>query len=307
MNGPLISIVMPCYQCERTVAAMVKSIQAQSVTEWELIAVNDGSTDDTLGVLMTLASRERRMRVIHQGNGGVCAARNRALELARGKWIFFADADDRLPPHALRTLLELTDGETDTACGACEVVRGEERTLLTCADGDKIALMESLVRGDSALNNMCGKLHRASVIREHNLRLTPGVAVGEDVLFNLRMLAVSREWRVTDESVYDYLMREDSAMARARGDVYARSLPMLRGIDEFIEENGLQTTLFRAHIDAYLRILRADRGRLGAAMGMCGEPARAVTRGVEHRALPLKQRAYYWALRLMPVLSFFLP
>ena len=307
MNPPLISIVMPCYQCEKWVGRMVTSVQAQTVVNWELIAVDDGSRDGTLSVLQALAEDEPRMRVLHQENGGVCAARNRALCEARGQWITFVDADDALPPRALETLLSLADEETDAVCGACEIIRDGTRAPLTCAHGDRTALMESLVRGDSALNNMCGKLHRASVIREHGILLTPGVAIGEDVLFNLEVLSVSRAWRVTDENVYDYYVQADSAMERARRDVYARSLPMLHGIDAFIEKNGLQTALFRAHIDAYLRTLRADRGRLLAAFAMCGAPARAITKGVDAASLPLKQRAYHMALRLLPVLSYFIP
>ena len=307
MSKPLVSLVMPCYQCEHLVIRMVRSVQAQTVSDWELIAVDDGSRDGTLSVLSALAKEEPRMRVIHQENAGVSSARNRALDEAQGQWITFVDADDELPPRALEILLSLAHEQTDTVCGACEMVRGDSRALLACAHGDRMALMESLVRGDSALNNMCGKLHRASVIREHALRLKPGVAVGEDVLFNLEMLAVSRAWRVTDENVYLYLVREDSAMERARRDVYARSLPMLHGIDAYIEKNGLQTALFRAHIDAYLRTLRADRGRLRAAFAMCGAPARAITKGVDASALPLKQRMYCAALRFAPVLSFFLP
>ena len=307
MDSPLISLVMPCYQCEPLVGRMVASVQAQTVIDWELIAVDDGSRDGTLSALRALAKDEPRMRVLHQENAGVSAARNQALDEVRGQWIAFVDADDMLPPRALETLLSLADEETDVVCGACEIVRDGSCTLLTCAHGDRTALMESLVRGDSALNNMCGKLHRASVIREHAIRLTPGVAVGEDVLFNLEVLSVSRAWRVTDESVYDYIVRADSAMERARRDKYARSLPMLRCIDAFIEKNGLQTALFRAHIDAYLRTLRADRGRLRAAFAMCGEPARAVTKGVDAAALPFKQRMYHMALRFLPVLSYFIP
>lgn len=305
MSAPLVSIVMPCYRCEGTVEGAVHSVQRQTLARWELIAVDDGSDDGTPAVLRALAAAEPRLRVLSLMNGGVSRARNAGLEQARGEWITFLDADDALPPDALERLVALADGETDAVCGACELVRGGKRERVVCAKGDRAALMESLVRGDSALNNMCGKLHRASVIA--GIRLREDVKVGEDVLFNLEALAASRRWRVTDESVYDYVMREDSAIARARRDVYRSSLPMLRGIDAFLSEKGLETALFRAHIDAYLRVLRADRGRFRAAMAMCGDPARAVTRGVRAGVLPAKHRLYYLALRWAPILSFFLP
>ena len=82
--NPLVSIVMPCYNNGRTLARTVASIQAQTEKNWELIAVDDGSRDDTLCVLQRLAQDEPRMRVIHQENGGVSAARNCGMDAARG-------------------------------------------------------------------------------------------------------------------------------------------------------------------------------------------------------------------------------
>ena len=94
MNNPLISIVMPCYQNGATLSRTVGSIKAQTYQNWELIAVDDGSADDTLAVLQCLALDEPRMCVIHQENGGVSAARNAGMDAARGEWLFFIDADD---------------------------------------------------------------------------------------------------------------------------------------------------------------------------------------------------------------------
>ncbi len=301
---PAVSLVMPCYRCADTVSGMVSSVQAQTMSDWELIAVDDGSDDDTLSTLLALASQEPRMHVLHQENGGVASARNRGMERSEGQWLTFVDADDTIPPNALETMLHLTTETVDIVGGACEIVRGEERTILYCTDGDKTTMLESLVRGDSALNHMCGKLYRRS--RLGQLRVQPDVSVGEDVLFNLEAIWLSREWRVSQDVNYHYLVRSDSAMEQAQRDIYARSLPMLAGIDAFIERNGLQDVLFRAHIDAYLRLLRKDRGRLRAAFGMAG-PSRRITAGVKPSALTMKQRAYWAALRLAPVLSVLFP
>lgn len=84
MNGPLVSIVMPCYQNGRTLARTVRSIQAQTEQSWELIAVDDGSKDDTLAVLTQLAQDEPRMRVIHQ-EMGACPLRATRASRRRGE------------------------------------------------------------------------------------------------------------------------------------------------------------------------------------------------------------------------------
>ena len=310
MNGPLVSIVMPCYQNGRTLARTVRSIQAQTEQSWELIAVDDGSSDDTLAVLTQLAQDEPRMRVIHQENGGVSAARNAGMEAARGTWLSFVDADDHLLPHALHHLLSLTDDQTDIACGAY-VMRfrdeGGREEHHACADGDLQTVLESLLRGDSALNSMCARLYRTQLIREHGVRAPEGVKVGEDVLFNLDAFAAARAWRMSGETVYIYEFGGDSAMMRARRDIYARSVPMMEGIGRFIDAHGLATELFRAHIDLYVRTLRADCGRMKAACALSRAMVARITKDVAFGRLPAKQKLYYLALRALPASSFMLP
>ena len=307
---PTVSIIMPCFQNGETLARSVQSVQAQTFEGWELIAVDDGSTDGTLARLRALAATEPRMRVLHQENGGVSAARNAGIDAAQGEWLFFLDADDRLTDDALAFLLGLADDALDVVCGAYEMRFADEGGRCerhACADGDLQTVLESLIRGDSALNSMCARLYRASFIREAGIRAPKGVAVGEDVLFNLDAFAVARAWRMSDRVIYIYEFGGDSAMTRARRDVYARSRDMLSGITSFIAVHGWQTRLFRAHIDIYLRTLRADRGRLRAALAFDRRIVRAITDGVRPGELCARQRLYYAALRLCPLSSIALP
>ena len=310
MNTPLVSIVMPCYQNAQSLARTVSSIQAQTRKDWELIAVDDGSRDGTLAVLKNLAESELRMRVIHQENGGVSAARNTGMAAARGEWILFVDADDHLLAHALEHLLTLADEETDIVCGAYEMRFRDEGNRIekhACADGDLQVVLESLIRGDSALNSMCARLYRREVIVRHGICAPVGVKVGEDVLFNLDAFIAARAWRMSGETIYIYEFGGDSAMTRARAEIYSRSVPMLEGIGRFIDRHDLATALFRAHIDIYIRTLRADRGRAKAALALSRSMVARITKGVAFSRLPAKQKLYYLALRMMPASSYLLP
>ncbi|MBE5799518.1 MAG: glycosyltransferase [Clostridiales bacterium] len=310
MNTPLVSIVLPCYNNGQTLARTVRSIQAQSEQNWELIAIDDGSGDDTLAALEQLAKDEPRMRVIHQENGGVSAARNTGMDAARGKWISYVDADDHLLAHALEHLLSLADESVDIVCGAYEMHFRDEGGRIekhACTDGDLQAVLESLIRGDSALNSMCARLYRADMLRSHAVRAPIGVKVGEDVLFNLDAFIAARAWRMSEETIYIYEFGGNSAMTRARADIYGRTMEMIDGIGVFIEKHGMQTQLFRAHIDIYVRTLRVDRGRLGAAFALTRRMVAAMTRGVEFAALPVKQKLYYLALKALPMSSYLLP
>lgn len=310
MNEVKVSVIMPCYQNGDTIEKSIRSVQAQTIGGWELIAVDDGSKDDTLCVLESLAAQEPRMRVLHQENGGVSSARNAGIETARGEWLFFLDADDLLTPDALETLLNLATPSLDVVCGAYAmryIDEGNREEIHTCADGDLQTVLESLIRGDSALNSMCARLYRRTLVEEHCIRAPLGVRIGEDVLFNLEVFAKAGGYVMTDRVIYIYEYGGDSAMMRARKDVYARSQDMLQGITAFIERQGWQTRLFRAHIDIYLRTLRADRGRLNAALSFSRKIVRSITDGVTFSQLCMKQKIYYAALVICPFSSVMLP
>lgn len=310
MSQPLVSIVMPCYQNGGTLERTVESVRAQSFENWELIAVDDGSKDDTLSVLERLAKDEPRMRVIHQENGGVSAARNAGMQAARGAWLSFVDADDWLLEDALEHLLGMAEDDVDIVCGAYEMHfrdEGGRREKHACADGDLQVVLESLIRGDSALNSMCARLYRADMIRQAGISAPVGVKVGEDVLFNLEAFAAARAWRMSDRTIYVYEFGGDSAMTRARNDRYQKTVPMIQGIGRFIEKQHMETALFRAHIDVYVRTLRADYGRVGAAVRLDRAMVAAITRGVQFSRLCAKQKLYYAALRVCPMSSVLLP
>lgn len=310
MNTVRVSVVMPCYQSAQTLTKSVRSVQAQTIGDWELIAVDDGSRDDTLNVLNTLAGEDARIRVIHQENGGVSSARNAGMDTAQGEWVFFLDADDLLTPDALETLLHMTSDDLDVVCGAYTmryVDEGNREEVHTCANGDLQTVMESLIRGDSALNSMCARLYRRSVLEAYSIRAPLGVKIGEDVLFNLAFFAKARAYAMSDRIIYIYEFGGDSAMTRARRDVYLKSQAMLDGITAFIRKQGWQTRMFRAHIDIYLRTLRVDRGRFCAALAFKRDIVRRLVQGVTFSELPSKQKLYYIALVVCPFSSILLP
>ncbi|MBQ7785832.1 MAG: glycosyltransferase [Clostridia bacterium] len=307
---PRISVIVPCYQSAETIARTVASIQAQTFADWELIAVDDGSSDHTMDVLTALAEREPRMRVFHQENGGVSSARNAGIAKAVGEWLFFVDADDHLLSHALEHLLNMTDEAADVVCGAYWVHRPNnevEDCRYTCTHGGRKTMLESLIRGDSALNSPCARLYRTSLIRENGIVFPDGVRIGEDVLFNLEAFMAARAWRISDEVIYIYELGGGSAMISASSGRFEKTKPMLRGIAYFLEKNDLCTDAFRAHLDVYIRTLRAEHGRMKAAFVLNRDMISAITKGVQFCRLSGKEKLYYVALKLFPALSVLLP
>jgi glycosyltransferase involved in cell wall biosynthesis len=103
VNRPFFSVIMPVYNHGKYVAQSVRSVQRQTCGQWELIIVDDGSTDDSPRIINELASGDRRISVIHQPNMGPAAARNTALARARGGWLTYLDSDDVWLPDALES------------------------------------------------------------------------------------------------------------------------------------------------------------------------------------------------------------
>ena len=94
MSSPILSIIVPVYKTEQYLDSCVKSIVAQTLQDWEMILVDDGSPDNCPIMCDQYAANESRIKVIHQENGGLSRARNQGILLARGKYIAFVDSDD---------------------------------------------------------------------------------------------------------------------------------------------------------------------------------------------------------------------
>ena len=97
--NPSISIIVPVYNAERTLNRCVDSILSQTFQEWELLLIDDGSTDRSGELCDEYASKDQRIKVFHKKNGGVSSARNIGLNYAKGEWITFIDSDDEIPKN----------------------------------------------------------------------------------------------------------------------------------------------------------------------------------------------------------------
>ncbi|MDO4818616.1 MAG: glycosyltransferase family A protein [Akkermansia sp.] len=112
-DSPLFSVVIPAYNARKFIPLTIESILRQSVQDFEIVVVNDGSTDDTLEILQGVA--DPRLRVITRENGGECVARNHGLREARGKYIAFLDSDDVWLPNHLEQALGFMEAHPDIA------------------------------------------------------------------------------------------------------------------------------------------------------------------------------------------------
>lgn len=120
MNTPTVSIIVPVYNSATYLQLSVDSILNQTYQDFELILVNDGSVDDSGKICTNYSLLDKRVKVVHQENGGVSKARNRGIEEAVGKYVYFCDSDDYLFSDALETMIREIGDNDMLVCGLCQ-------------------------------------------------------------------------------------------------------------------------------------------------------------------------------------------
>ena len=131
---PSLSIIMPVYNVERYLREAVDSVIAQTFTDWELILIDDGSPDNCPAICDSYAAADPRIRVIHQANGGLSAARNSGLEISEGRVIGFVDSDDRIDSRMYEKMIAaMTKHNADMVlCGYCFEWRNRTKLNSRC-------------------------------------------------------------------------------------------------------------------------------------------------------------------------------
>lgn len=216
----LISVIIPVYNVEKYLRSCLDSIIHQHFTNFEVILVDDGSTDKSNEICSEYASKDSRFVVYHKENEGVSVARNYGMEKAKGEWVYFVDADDELFPDCLEHLYSLTDENTDlvmagyvTVCqdGSTEVITEEKVKRIT--KDDSIMLMYEPQYFDY-LGYIWIKLFRLSLIHRYQIHMNTQIFFNEDRLFTIEYLCKMAKGTVfSTKQVYKYYIRPNSAMA----------------------------------------------------------------------------------------------
>jgi len=217
MEGPLVSIIVPVYNVAPYLERCLDSIQRQTYPDVEVLLVNDGSSDNSLPICQAYIASDRRFRLIDKPNSGVSDSRNRALDLARGKYLQFVDGDDWLAPDATESLVhaaESTGGDLIIAhffrvSGERLAHRGHikpERVLT------RREFAEEMMKAPANYyyGVLWNKLYRRSVVEARHLRFDRQMAWGEDFLFNLEYIQYVRLVTAIPKPVYYYRKRETS-------------------------------------------------------------------------------------------------
>ncbi len=231
MSRPLITIVMPVYNGAPFLADSVGSVIHQNYREWELLLIDDGSTDESAQICARFAAEESRIHLLQQENGGPAAARNYGVTEGKGEYLYFLDADDRLAPETLESMLSLFTDETDMVLSGFQkeeagrinpqpltLAIGEEplREAVRTLSKEQIDpfIYHFLASPSNHLVSYCwARLYRYEIIRREQLVTDPAMRLFEDFIFNLSYLRHCKNIVVLNKPLYTYVQHNDDSSA----------------------------------------------------------------------------------------------
>lgn len=226
---PDVAIVMANYNCARFIAAAIRSVIRQTLTSWELIVVDDASTDGSLAAATEAAAGDPRIKIVAQPiNKGPGAARNRALDLVTAKWVAILDSDDLMPAQRLECLVHRAH------CAEAVVVADNLMTFSTMSRPrsflpERMRREASWISLTTFIRSNClyartpslgylKPLIRTDIVRGLDLRYDESLRIGEDYNFLVRLMAHGHRLLLEPASVYFYRKHEKSVSHRMRAD-----------------------------------------------------------------------------------------
>lgn len=223
----LLSILIPAYNAAQTIERCIKSVtENNKFGDYEIIVVNDGSTDNTALILEGLGQRESRLRIHTQENQGTGKTRNRLLALAQGTFILFVDADDYLEPGALDLLAEQLTKETDLDILGFSLLtkRNDEITphssyeaLFQTYDLSRHLTGVEYLRLKNGYFFLWTQLFRQSLFQENNLRFDQEVSLYEDMLLSAEIYTLKDlRIRMLPDRLYVYDLSSENSITRTK-------------------------------------------------------------------------------------------
>ena len=251
-----VSVIIPVYNSEKYLEQTIQTILKQSLKEFELILVNDGSSDKSLSICKEYETKDKRIKVIDKKNEGACIARNTGINEARGKYIQLVDADDYIESNMLEeqyNLAEQTNAEV-VMCGmkfdvyqkSGQVVTGEsyyKDMVLKSQDDIKPIFMDLF---DNLLFNYThNKLYNSEFLKSNNIKFIEWLPIDQDTNFNIDVFRKLNKLTIRTKSYYHYVKTFDETIVtryhdnkfKVRTFRYDRLKQLLMDWDIYNEEN----------------------------------------------------------------------
>ena len=246
------SVIIPAYNCIDTLEATVKSIQDSGLKDYEILLIDDGSTDGTAELCDELCRKDAELRCIHQTNAGVSAARNRGIEEAQGEYIWFVDSDDTVDAgsllHAAEIVFEQRPDMLIFGLSFDYYRRGKlyrcDKMLPPCSgsiDIEKISEKFTQLYESNMLTPVWNKFFKKEILDKSKVTFHEGMILMEDFLFVLDLLPHCRSVYCLPEVIYRYKQAEDEKGAYRRLQKISDLAEYMEPFKKSVEKLGISS------------------------------------------------------------------
>ena len=249
-----ISFIIPMYNVMSYIEECIASILAQKDDSWEMILVDDGSTDATVKICEKYARNDKRIKIICQKNAGPGMARNTGLRVANGEWISFVDGDDWLENDFLEKLSSYMARDYDFVMYSYNCVCGNKKIKANDAQKEIVLLQEQFrlmvcdsIDTEKRLPDIAGsrsqlwtKIYRKQFLLDNQLLQETELRTCEDVMFNLRVYNLATQAIYVPYSLYNYRVLSDSTCHRYCAAQLQQIMKLLEITSEFLENTNLK-------------------------------------------------------------------
>jgi glycosyltransferase involved in cell wall biosynthesis len=247
MEFPEVSIIIPVYNSEKFLSRCLDSILNQSFNNFECILIDDGSTDSSLSICEQYRNSDNRFVVIHQKNSGVSAARNKGLEIARGRYICFIDSDDSSQINMLEKLVvAIEKSNADVVC--CGYTENYAIRKISDKDFilDNVSPIEIIhfLEMRQAFGLVWNKLYRKELLDYNKIIFAISTKFGEDMLFNLQYFRQVKSVYISSDYLYNYLQENLNAVTKIKLTLAECNYRFENVSDMFIQIDNKSKSLF---------------------------------------------------------------
>lgn len=225
---PFFSIIIPVYNSGKTIIPLLESIKMQKYSDYEIIVVNDGSSDDSERIINNYQKNFENLRYIYQENSGVSVTRNTGLYYAKGKYILFADADDFFECNAFEKLHDtIISNNGNLVCfnyfnyydhQAKESALNLENTCMVIDKEEAILNFLNYCYINKFASAVWNKVYKREIIEKNNISFKKNLKIGEDLLFNIEYFCNVQTITIIQDCLYNYYQSENSIMRSFRKD-----------------------------------------------------------------------------------------
>lgn len=254
----LVSIIVPAYNEEKNIKKCINKLLDQTYKNIEIIIIDDGSKDSTLSICNLIASNDNRVKIFSQPNSGASIARNHGLEVSKGEYIIFVDADDELISNAIELMLQSAiKNQTNIVQGCLEyenkinmqqytgnnmLIEGK-KMLGAILDYNHVSITGVEKRLCYSAHGSCAKLFNRHFLFSNALKFDSNLVLGEDMTFVLQAYSKSEKICILDNLVYKIIVNPNSSTRRFNKKMLKGSLSFIENLNKYLAKEGLAADL----------------------------------------------------------------